>query len=114
MIAFGIMSLKSDNQISQTFPIRQLPKHQREELIPTSEMLHIFVAIILSNDVIEFISIQESDQLREHEFIFMHLQPFIRIEKMRIQICLIGNRLQLTKFQIFQRAILDFNGTAMK
>lgn len=25
--------------------------------------------------IIEFISIQESDQLREHEFIFMHLQP---------------------------------------
>ena len=32
---------------------------------------------------------------------------------MRIQIRLIENRLQLTKFQIFQRAILDFNGTAM-
>ena len=32
---------------------------------------------------------------------------------MRIQIRLIGNRLQLTKFQIFQRAILDFIGTAM-
>ena len=32
---------------------------------------------------------------------------------MRIQIRLIGNRLQLTKFQIFQRTILDFNGTAM-
>jgi len=32
---------------------------------------------------------------------------------MRIQIRLIGNRLQLTKFQIFKRTILDFNGTAM-
>ena len=30
-----------------------------------------------------------------------------------IQIRLIGNRLQLTKFQIFQRAIVNFNGTAM-
>lgn len=27
--------------------------------------------------IIEFISIQESDQLREHEFIFMHLQPWL-------------------------------------
>ena len=32
---------------------------------------------------------------------------------MRIQIRLIGNRFQLTKFQLFQRAILAFNGTAM-
>ncbi|NLB18139.1 MAG: hypothetical protein GX825_05275 [Syntrophomonadaceae bacterium] len=32
---------------------------------------------------------------------------------MRIQIRLIENHLQLTKFQIFQRAILNFNGTAM-
>ncbi len=32
---------------------------------------------------------------------------------MRIQIRLIENRLQPTKFQIFQRAILDFNGIAM-
>ncbi|MCW1735389.1 hypothetical protein, partial [Anaerorudis cellulosivorans] len=38
----------------------------------------------------------------------------IRITKMRIQIRLIENCIQLTKFQIFQRAIVDFNGTAMK
>lgn len=33
---------------------------------------------------------------------------------MQIEIRLIRNRLQLTKFQIFQRTLLDFNGTAMK
>ena len=32
---------------------------------------------------------------------------------MQIEIRLIRNRLQLTKFQIFQRTLLDFNGTAM-
>ena len=32
---------------------------------------------------------------------------------MIIQIRLIENPIQLTKFQIFQRTILDFNGTAM-
>ena len=32
---------------------------------------------------------------------------------MQIEIRLIENRLQLTKFQYFQRTLLDFNGTAM-
>jgi len=31
----------------------------------------------------------------------------------QIEIRLIEKTLQLTKFQIFQRTILDFNGTAM-
>ena len=33
---------------------------------------------------------------------------------MQIEIRLIEKSLQLTKFQIFQRTLLDFNGTAMK
>ena len=32
---------------------------------------------------------------------------------MQIEIRLIEKRLQLTKFQIFQRTSLDFNGTVM-
>jgi len=32
---------------------------------------------------------------------------------MQIEIRLIENRLQLTKFQYFQRTLLDFNGIAM-
>jgi hypothetical protein len=32
---------------------------------------------------------------------------------MQIEIRLIENRLQLTKFQYFQRALLEFNGTVM-
>ncbi len=32
---------------------------------------------------------------------------------MQIEIRLIEKSLQLTKFQIFQRTLLDFNGTAM-
>ena len=32
---------------------------------------------------------------------------------MQIEIRLIEKRLQLTKFQTFQRTLLDFNGTAM-
>ena len=32
---------------------------------------------------------------------------------MQIEIRLIEKKLQLTKFQIFQRTLLDFNGTVM-
>ncbi len=32
---------------------------------------------------------------------------------MQIEIRLIENRLQLTKFQYFQRTLLEFNGTVM-
>jgi len=81
MIAFGIMSFKSDNQISQTFSIRQLTKHQSKQLVPTSEMFHIFVAIILSNDVVKFVPIQESDKLSEDEFIFMHMQAILESQR---------------------------------
>jgi hypothetical protein len=38
----------------------------------------------------------------------------LRITNMQIEIRLIEKRLQLTKFQIFQRTSLDFNGTVMK
>jgi hypothetical protein len=37
----------------------------------------------------------------------------LRITNMQIEIRLIEKRLQLTKFQIFQRTSLDFNGTVM-
>jgi len=43
----------------------------------------------------------------------MHLLFFSGIAKMQIEIRLIEMHLQLTKFQILQRTLLDFNGTAM-
>jgi hypothetical protein len=57
MITLGMVSIESDNQISQTFTIGELSEHQSKKLIPTSEMLHIFVAIVLANNVIEFVSV---------------------------------------------------------
>ena len=52
-----MVSIKSDNQVSQTLTIGELAKHQRKQLIPASEMLHILVSIMLTNDVVELISI---------------------------------------------------------
>ena len=57
MITFGMMRFKSNYQISQTFTIRKLIEHQSKWLIPASEVLHIFVTIILTYNVVELIPI---------------------------------------------------------
>ena len=62
------------------------------------------------NWIYSYLRKRPAERTRIYLYTFASL---IRIAKMRIQIRLIENRLQLTKFQIFQRTILDFNGTAM-
>lgn len=79
------MSAQSDNQISQTFPVRQLTEHERKQLIPTSEVFHVLVAIILGYNSIEPISVKEGGKLSENEFVLMHCK-LIRIAKVRIEI----------------------------
>ena len=59
MIAFGSVGIKCDHQIPQTFTIGKLSEHQRKQLVPASEMLHIFVALIGTNNIIELIPIQK-------------------------------------------------------
>ena len=55
MIAFLVMCFYGDNQVSHALTIAQLAKHQRKELVPTCEMLHITVSSILVNDVTELV-----------------------------------------------------------
>ena len=76
-------------------------------------MFDIFITIVLTNNVIKFIPIQKRCQLSENVFILMHLQICFMIAKMQIEIRLIENSMQHAKFQIFQRTLLDFNGTVM-
>jgi hypothetical protein len=54
-----MMGFKGYYQISQTFTIGELTEHQSKQLVPTSEMLHIFVTLRLTDDVVELIPIQE-------------------------------------------------------
>jgi hypothetical protein len=68
MIALLIVCPNSDNKITQTLAIAQLAKHQRKELVPTCEVLHIFVTSILSGEIVEVISVKESNQLSEDVF----------------------------------------------
>jgi isocitrate lyase len=57
MITFGMVGIKSDNQVSQAFTIGELAEHQRKQLVPASEMLHVLVTIMIANDVVELVSI---------------------------------------------------------
>ena len=55
MIALLVMCLYDDKQVSHTLAITQLTKHQRKELVPTCEVLHIAVTSILVNNVTELV-----------------------------------------------------------
>ena len=72
MIAFGSVGIKSDHQIPETFTAGKLAEHQGKQLVPAGEVLHIFVTLIDANNVIELISIQKGNKLRENEFVFVH------------------------------------------
>lgn len=50
MVAFLLMCIQSNNQVSKTFTVAQLSEHQSKKLISTGKMLNILVAIILLYD----------------------------------------------------------------
>ena len=58
--------------ISQTLSITQLTKHHSKQLIPTSEMLHIAVSIILVNRMAKLVIVEKFYQLGENVFVFVH------------------------------------------
>ena len=62
-----------DNQVSHALAITQLSKHQRKELVPTCEVLHVFVAGILANKIIEVIPVEKRYQLSENVLVLIHM-----------------------------------------
>ena len=73
VIALLVMCLYGDNQVSHALTIAQLSEHQRKELVPTCEMLHIFVASIFANEIIEVIPIEKCYQLRENVLVLIQM-----------------------------------------
>jgi len=57
MIRFGVMNIKCNNQISQTFTVWQLTKHQSKQLIPSSNMFDISISFVLFDDTTKLIFI---------------------------------------------------------
>lgn len=77
VIALLVMCLYGDNQVSHALTIAQLSEHQRKELVPTCEMLHIFVASIFANEIIEVIPIEKCYQLSENALVLIHMQTIL-------------------------------------
>ncbi len=50
MVAFLLMCIQSNNQITKTFTVAQLSEHQSKKLIPASKMFNIPITIILLYD----------------------------------------------------------------
>jgi GH35 family endo-1,4-beta-xylanase len=77
MIALGPMSFQSNYQITETFSIAELPKHKGQELIPTSEVLDVFVSTVLACKIVEVIPVHECNQLRENELGLEHMHSYL-------------------------------------
>src|SRR5574344_1519205 len=92
MVLLYSMCFKSNNQISQTLSITQLTKHHCKQLIPTSEMLHIAVSIILANIVVKLSSVQKSGELGKNVFVLEHSSHFNLTAKLRNQVRFIPKR----------------------
>ena len=71
------MRLYGDNQVSHALTIAQLTKHQRKELVPTCEVLPVFVACILANKIIEVIPVKKCYQLSENVLVLIHMQTIL-------------------------------------
>ena len=77
MITFLVMRLYGDNQVSHVLAITQLSEHQCKELVPTCEVLHVFVATILADKVVEVIPIEKCYQLSENGLVLIHMQTIL-------------------------------------
>ena len=68
MVTLRLMSLQSNNQVSQTLTITELSEHQSKELVPACEVLDIPITFVLINKVTELVVIQKLHQLSEDVF----------------------------------------------
>src|SRR6056297_1479940 len=70
------MCINCNNQISQAISICKLAKNHTKQLIPTSKVLDIFVAIIFSNKLIKNSLWQKINYLSKNVFTLIHVSLF--------------------------------------
>ena len=85
MIALLIVCLNGDNQITQTLTITQLAEHHCKRLVPTGEVLHIAIAIILANIVVKLSPVQKSGKLSKNVFVLEHSSQLIWLQSYKIK-----------------------------
>ena len=67
------------NQITKTIPVRELPEHHDKQLIPTSEMFHVFISFVFHNKSLKVFLRKKLYELSKYIFSTKHLYPFLVI-----------------------------------
>jgi len=73
VVAFAAMGFQGYNQVAQALAIGELAEHQGKHLVPASEELHILVASVFADEVVEVVPVEEPGQLGENVFVNVHL-----------------------------------------
>ena len=80
------MSLQNGYQVTQTFAISKLPKHQSKELVLASEVLDITVTRVFASQVVEVIPVEKCHQLSKNVFVLIHMRSVVLTAKIHNQI----------------------------
>lgn len=80
MIGFVGMRIYCTCKVTKTFTIAQLPEHHDEQLVPTSEMLHVFISFVFHYNSIKYSLRQELYELSEYIFPGVHRMTDLLLE----------------------------------
>ena len=72
----------------------KMAEHHRKQLVPTGEVLHVEIAIILANVVVKLSPVQKIGKLSKNVFVLEHSSQLYLAAKLQNQVCFISkNRL---------------------
>ena len=103
MVLLGPMCLKGYNQITQTLTITPLSEHHCKQLVPTSEVFHVAITIILANNVIELSPVQKSGKLSKNVFVLKHSSQLYLAAKIQIQVRFISKNHLIDRISIISK-----------
>ncbi len=61
-------------------PVRELPKHHDKQLIPTSEMYHVFISFVFHNKSLKVFLRKKLFELSKYVFSTKYLYPFLMMD----------------------------------
>ena len=65
---------------------KMLAEHHRKQLVPTGEVLHVAIAIILANVVVKLSPVQKSGKLSKNVFVLEHSSQLYLAAKLQNQV----------------------------
>jgi hypothetical protein len=75
MIKFGLLRAQTGLDVAQAAAISQLREQQTKELIPTSEVFHVTIALVTIDANLKLVSGKEIQKLRENTAAKIHPLP---------------------------------------